>query len=146
MDGGSIWTVCVVALALALALVGLNAATADAAEDEFVTRNLTVDQGTDVNVTIDAYRVSDDETVTSNNTTLTEGTDYQWYPTNTTLRWYTTSNLTDGDDATLNVSAERLESEEQQTTSILATFGGWVGLLLMVVALGWIVNTGLGGF
>lgn len=145
MDGGSIWTVIVVAIALALALVGLNAAFADAAESNQATRNITVDQGSNVSVEIDAYEVTDNETVTSNGTTLSEGSDYNWYPTEQTLEWLTSSNTTNGDDATLDVQIEAHEQAERTTGDLLSAAGSWIGILLLVTAIAWILNVALGG-
>lgn len=143
---GTIWTVAVVAFALALALVGANVAFADAAESEIVTRNTTIDKGDNSEFQIDAYEITDNISVyNETGHELTRGEDYAWNANTTTIEWLFSSETTDGEDVTAEIEVSRHEQSEQTTAKLLSTAGGWIGQLLLIVGLGALLMFVFGG-
>lgn len=143
---GSIWSVAVVALALALVVMGGNIAFGNAAEEEFVTRDDSVDKGTTTSFQIDAYRVTDNITVeNSTGHELTRGDDYAWNKNNSTIEYLLSSDQDDGESVTATIAVERHEENEKTTGGILSVTGGWIGHLLLIVGMGYLLVMVFGG-
>lgn len=133
---GSIWTVVVIALALALGASAVNIGYSNAAAPGNATENATVDY--DVNYTVenaDAYEFTS-LNVTSNGTELREGTDFEFDVENGTVNWINSVETTDGDAATVAYDFRDHSDTTQNQRNYLALVSGPLGLLLMIVALG----------
>lgn len=146
MVKGNIWQVAVLALALALLVGGANVAFSAAAEEFTVEETATVDYST--NYTLqndDAYRYVQ-LTITSNGTELSEPEDYVFNETSAEVDWQTSPDTTEGDDATLNYTYEDHSDLTRNFAAILGTAGTWIGLLLMVAALGYLLVIVFGGW
>lgn len=138
---GNLWTVVLIACALALLVPIVNGGYADAATTEVANETATVDYDQAYSLgqsPADVYEYGSFD-VDANGTNLTRGTDYLVNETSGQLDWLNTTATTDGDTAAVNYS---YSAHDQQTTiqaDILQTVGSWIGLLVMLFGLGYII-------
>jgi predicted lipoprotein len=138
------WTVAVIACALALLVPLVHGALADA-ETDSVEETVTVDY--DTNTTLNQTGSSYELTVTVDGTELDNGTDYVFDPGAASIDWQNTTASSGGDTATLSYDVVDRTQTTDRTVDILATTGSWAGFLLMIAALGYLVTLiGGGGF
>lgn len=148
----SLWTVLVVACALALAVPGLNAATDSNVRpvNETATETVTVEYGAANDTALpprDAYAFLDNETVTNaSGDQLVEGADYEWFTGNGTVRFFNTSATSSGESATVDYTYQRARSGEgRYVVDQLANLDPLVGLLLFVAVGGLLLKVVFGG-
>lgn len=102
-------------------VAGLPAALADGAQTETVTNeSLTVDYGNESTVSLSGVTYSDTVEIVANDTTLEDGTDYEWNSTIGNVTWIDTSATSDGDDALINYSVDQVTAESQQYADVLS--------------------------
>jgi hypothetical protein len=146
---GNLWQVVVIALALALALPlfvngGFGAAATQSEANETTTVNFNSPYQVE---NADAYELNQSITVTQNGTELSSGTDYAWNQSTGEVSWL--KNGTASEDST---TIEYQYRDHTDRTTLIATLleanASWIGLLLLVVAMGFlkIFSIGGGGF
>lgn len=142
---GSLWTVIVIACALALVVPLVNGGLADA-ETTDRTESATVDYDVNYTLAVDGSEYPS-LSVTTNTTTLTNGTDYLFDAEAATIDWQNTTATTDGEAATIEYTAVDRTQTTENVVTILETAGSWAGFLLLIAAMGYIVVLmGGGGF
>jgi hypothetical protein len=136
---GNIWQLGVLALVLALLLPAANIALGSAGHNVTETDTVIIDYANDTTVPADGYVLEtyDNETVTnSSNVTLTEGTDYDFYTENHSVRWYNTNNTTNGADANVTWTYRAAGEATHTAQIVLGSLGQFIGLLFILVAIG----------
>lgn len=146
---GNIWQVALVAVLLALLLPAANVAFTANTDVPRESENVTIQyQPQRVNPNQTAIRFLDNETVSNASTgaQFVEDADYRWFPDNGSIRFNTTQpDVTAGNNATVNYSY-RAGSEATRTGyEVLSAFGGFAGLLLLLVCVGALLNYTFGG-
>lgn len=142
---GNIWQVAVVALACALALPALNVAQTNATVQGAENESVTVDYTNNSTVSADAVSFNETVTITSEGTTLTDGTDYEWYHETGTVEWYNTSSTTEGDTAWVDYTYQYRTQETEDVSGMLASVSPVLGLLLLITGLGALLVISWGG-
>lgn len=109
-------------------------------DDEQVTidfqNNTQLDPGEDV------FEWGASSTVTVNNSsghTLTEGTDYEYYQSNGTIKWYNTADTSDGETATVDYEYEAPKQMAQSVIGPLASSFDLGAVLPIVMVAGMIL-------
>lgn len=146
MVKGNIWQVAVLALALALLVGGANVAFGDAAEEFTAEETTTVDYSTNYTLQNDDVYRHVQLTIHFNGTELSEPDDYVFDENDSEVDWQPSTDTTDGEDATLNYTYEDHSEQTQDFAAILGTAGTWIGLLLMIAALGYLMVLLFGGW
>lgn len=137
-------TVLIVGLYIVSAIFG----TMPASETHAISNeSITVDVGNNTQVA-ESYgtKYYDNETVrNASGTTLTEGTDYEWYPSNASIHWYSTSSVNDG--ATANVSYA-FDSKPAAARNSIGTIGNsfTLGAVAVIVVVAALILNAIGGF
>lgn len=147
---GAVLAVAVLGGLLLPAVGGVYADQQTAVETENAT--VTVDYNNSTTVPSEPYDlVYDNETVTANSTTLTEGTDYDYDNASRELAFTDTTATSSGDDATIEY-AYRVEARSQTTTAlagVLTALQSFVWVLALAAAGGVVLAhlySGGGGF
>jgi len=147
---GNLWQIAVVALALALFLpLVVNGAFTDAAQQRSSNETATVDYDDPYSVEQqDVVQYNSTITVAYNGTTLSEGDDYEWNTTSGEVEWLSSNSTTDGDQVFVDYGYEDHDDRTELVATILSWNESWIGLLLLIVALGTlkIMALGSGGF
>jgi len=145
---GNVWTVVVIALALAFLVPVINVGYANATEQRVANESTTVDYSSNYTLGQQAVDSYGELTVRANAAELTNGTDYVFHPNNGngTIDWQDTAATSDGDPATLNYTYQVHDQGTEDQRQILATIGPWIGTLLLVAVAGTIVRFLGGGF
>jgi hypothetical protein len=138
---GNLWTVLAVACALALLIPIVHGGASDAATPDNATESATVDYDTNYNLANDPDTVFEYEafTVSSGGTQLDRGSDYLVNETAGEIDWQNTTATTDGDSASVEYNFTTLDDTTQNQVDLLATMGSWVGLLVLVVGMGYLI-------
>ncbi|GAA0304000.1 hypothetical protein GCM10009066_17460 [Halarchaeum salinum] len=90
-----------------------------------------------------AYR--ENETVTAGGTTLSEGTDYEWYPSNQSVYWYGTTNVSDGGTASITYSFDhKPETARRSIGTISSAFS--IGAVAVITLVASVILGLVGGF
>jgi ABC-type glycerol-3-phosphate transport system permease component len=106
----------------------------------FNNETTTVNYATDYTVSVvERYDpvMYDNETVVDTDAgggALVEGTDYDFFPSNGTLRWYNTNATTGGDEAYIGYYSTTQTAEQQLITSLLVAVSVAVAFLVLLVA------------
>ncbi|MBP1987238.1 hypothetical protein [Halolamina salifodinae] len=79
----------------------------------------------------------DNETITYSGANLTEGTDYEWYPSNQSVRWYNSTNTDDGATAEIDYA---YDAKPEMARNSIGTIGsaftlGAVAIIVLVASL-----------
>jgi hypothetical protein len=143
---GSLWTVAVLACALAL-LVPLGNTAYDGASQEFdATENTTVDYNSDYELEHpDAESYSSLTVTNSSDATLVEGTDYDFDGTNATIAWLNTTSTSSGETVTVAYSYVDHSDAQETSNRVLGLLGPWIGFSLLIAAMGYLVILMVGG-
>jgi len=142
---GTLWTVVVLALALALAVPVVNGGVTNAANSTAVAETTQVDYTTNYTLQrTDTFGV-ENLTVEVNGSTLTEGSDYLFDEPARTIDWQNTAATSSGDQANISYDVLTHSERTQDIRRLLATVGGWAGLLVAIAALGYLVTLIGGG-
>jgi len=143
---GSIWTVAVVACALALLVPLSGTALVDSAAGFDASENTTVDYDVNYSLENDDVFSYTDNTVTAGGSELEAGTDYEFLNESGEINWINTTATTDGEDVQVQYSFEDATDRTKTQRDLLGLFGPWIGLLLVVVSLGTVLKMTFGGF
>lgn len=138
---GNLWTVAVLACALALLIPIAHGGFASAADTKTANETTTVDydQPYTLGESPDEIYEYESFTVSANNTTLTRGTDYLVNESAGELDWQNTTVTSNGDAADVNYTFAVHDQRTQAQADLLATAGTWAGFLVVISALGYIV-------
>lgn len=148
---GNLWHVIVVALFLAILLPAVNLgyqATAQTAPSTTTTVTVDYSQPSTIDAGDDrllSYLDNETITVTDTNTTLTDGTDYQWNTSTGQLTWLNSTATSDGDTATLQYAYRYRGETTTDIAGFLQPWGRIIGVFLLVTALGYFVSMAYGG-
>jgi len=133
-DSDTITQLAVVILLLGMAVPTLGTAYSSAGSPVEYTDTATIDYQTDTDLTADAtaegYAV---DQITANDTTLTEGTDYEANHTGS-INWLNTSTTSSGDTATIEYRATQRSVETETAYSIIAPLMGLFGVFALVTS------------
>jgi len=138
---GNIWPVVVVALALAVAgpLV-VDGGFHNAADFANATETTTPDFAQNYSVSVepgDVYQYNDTINVTQNSTQLDAGDDYLWNTTRGSVNWLANgTTVTENDTATIRYGYEVHSDRTRTVAQIVRINAPWIGLLLLMFALG----------
>jgi hypothetical protein len=145
---GALFIVGFVAILLGLVLPAANIGYAGAQTLQPVTgESVTVDYDSPVAVDQEAGTYSDSVTVrNATGSELAAGTDYTWDASAGELSFSNTSNTTDGESANIDYSYEGHSQTDKNIDGVLSNVGGWIGLLLLLVAVATLVAMLGGGF
>lgn len=145
---GNVWTVVVIALALAFLVPVINVGYANATEQRVANESTTVDYSSNYTLGQQAVDSYGELTVRANAAELANGTDYVFHPDtgNGTIDWQDTAATSDGDAATVNYTYQVHDQGTEDQRRILATIGPWIGTLLLVAVAGTIIRFLGGGF
>jgi hypothetical protein len=143
---GNLWQVVVIALALALALpLFVNGGFAAAADRSEVNETATVNFNASYEVSnADAFALNESITVTQNSTELSSGVDYTWNQSTGTVSWLDDGAATE-DQATVQYSYRDHSSRTTLVAQLLEANATWIGLLLLIVAMGFLKIFAIGG-
>jgi len=132
---GRLWTVVAIACVLALAVPVVNGGYTEATGAD-ATDSTTIDYSADYQLATDgdSYVV---ERVNTSSATLTQGEDYT--VDGGTIDWLDTAATTDGENVTVTYQALQPSSDTRQGKQILGTAGVWLGFVLLIGAMGYIV-------
>lgn len=132
---GRLWTVVAIACVLALAVPVVNGGYTEATGTD-ATDSTTIDYSSDYQLATDGdgYVV---ERVNTSSATLTQGEDFT--VNGGTIDWLDTAATTDGENVTVTYQALQPSSDTQQGKQILGTAGVWLGFVLLIGAMGYIV-------
>lgn len=137
---GNIWQVAVVALALAmLGPLFVNTGFANAADQRNATETTTPDFAQNYSVSVepgDVYQYNDTINVTQNSTQLNAGDDYLWSADRGSVNWRNTSDVSDDETATIRYGYEVHSDRTRTVAQIVRVNAPWIGLLLLMFALG----------
>lgn len=145
---GNLWTLVVVACALALVAPAVNVAYVEEAPQGFdASEETTVDYNQ--NYTLETNDPIAYESLTAtldDGTELTEGSDYLFENSTGTLDWQDTSTTTDGDAVTVEYSFEDRSETTETQANLLRPLATVIGLLFLVVAIATGLKVAFGGF
>lgn len=134
-DSDTITQLAVVILLLGMAVPTLGAAYSSAGSPVEYEDTAAIDYQTDTDLTADAtsegYAV---DKITANETTLTEGTDYEANLTAGSIDWLNTSTTSSGDTATIEYLATQRSAETETAYSIIAPLMGLFGVFALVTS------------
>jgi hypothetical protein len=132
---GRLWTVVAIACVLALAVPVVNGGYTEATGTD-ATDSTTIDYSADYQLATDgdSYVV---ERVNTSSATLTQGEDFT--VDGGTIDWRNTSATTDGEAVDIAYTALQPDTDTQQGKQILGTAGVWLGFVLLIGAMGYIV-------
>lgn len=136
---GNMWAIAVLFIGLVVLLPAAGAAYADNAREATANETTTVDYDAPYTLgeaDVEAYTSL---TVTANNATLTNGTDYTFDASNATIDWLNTSATSDGDTAAVDYAYTHYDTPTQTAAMILTTAGTWIGYALLIVVVGYIL-------
>lgn len=139
---GSLFGLVALVVVFALVLPSVGIAVNDTATVKNTTETVAMQAETTVTLsTAGADGVTghfDNETVSkgtdTSGSTLTEGTDYDFYTGNATLRFYNTSEVNSGDNATIAYNYSAVTDRTATGIGILGSFGSFIGLLVLCIA------------
>lgn len=142
---GNLWAIAVLFIGLIVLLPAAGVAFADNARTATANETTAVDY--DSNYTLGETDVEEytNLTVTANNTTLDNGTDYAFDPPNATIDWINTTATSDGDAAAVNYTYAYYNTATQTAASLLTTAGAWLGFAAIIAVLGYILMMIPGG-
>lgn len=145
---GALFAVGFAAILLGLVLPAANIGFAGAQTLQPVEgEQITVDYDATVAVGEQADVYSDSVTVRdSDGNELVAGTDYSWSSSTGELAFTNTTNTTDGEVANIDYAYEGHSQTDKDVDGVLSTFGGWIGLLLLLVAIATLFAMLGGGF
>jgi hypothetical protein len=132
---GRLWTVVAIACVLALAVPVVNGGYTEAAGTD-ATDSTTIDYSADYQLATDgnSYVV---ERVNTSSATLTQGEDFT--VNGGTIDWRNTPATTDGEAVDIAYTALQPDTDTRQGKQILGTAGVWLGFVLLIGAMGYIV-------
>lgn len=140
---GNLWTVIVVALALALLLPVTNAGLDRTAVNESATDSLVVDYNESSELSVQPADIYEYDTlnVTQNGTLLTEGEEYRFDESAGAIDWINDSSnlVSEGDEATAEYVYRDHDQDTSAVAGVLEQLALPLGFLLMMVAVGYIV-------
>jgi len=146
---GNLWQTVVIALALALLLpLFLNGAFGNAASQYNASESTVVDYESDYAVAEDAYAYNQSITIVQNGSELDAGSDYSWDADAGVVDWLENGSADEGSETTIDY---QYRDHSERTTLVAWIFemnAAWIGLLLLIVAMGFlkVFAIGSGGF
>jgi len=138
---GNIWPVVVVALALAVAgpLV-IDGGFANAADQRNSTESTQPDFAENYSVSAEpdaVYRYNQTINVTQNDTQLYADEDYRWNTNRGEVSWVNNSTrVSENENATIRYGYEEHSERTNTVAQIIRVNAPWIGLLLLITALG----------
>jgi hypothetical protein len=145
---GSLWTVAVLACALVLAVPLVNAAAQTTGINESVSETATVDYTQNYTLANNDSQSFGELTVdNSSGVRLTNGSeaDYLFNRNDGTIEWDSTTKTSSGEVVTINYTYQDQTERQDAASSTLLAFGEFVGFLLLVAGMGYLVILMVGG-
>lgn len=149
---GNLWQITVIALALVFLVPAASGAFAGATTEDTAVQNSTVDYDAGTQLSINPQDNGNFTEYaglivrnTDTETDLDRGTDYEFAEEFGTINYQKTAATTAGDNITVEYGYVLGDQRTLAQAKILRTVGSWIGLLLLIAALGWLVLISFSG-
>jgi len=143
---GNVWAIAVLFIGFIVLAPALNLAYAGATQSAMANESTAVDY--DQNYTLAQQDVENytSLTVTANNTTLADGTDYEFDRPNGTIDWLNTTATEDGDAAWVNYTYAYYDDTQQLAATVIENAAVALAFLALIAGIGLVLKITGGGW